>query len=1285
MRRRLHTQRLFWRTLLARQGKVFLTFLVCLGWTAWIASAQTGGQGGLQGTVVDQTGAVIRAASVTAINQASGTARTQKTTSAGLYQIAPLTPGIYTVEIKINGFRTLRQENIEVNGLTVTGYNATLTVGSADESITVTTAPPQLQTTNSVLGSTITNETYENLPVVMSGLQRDPTALATLAPGTQSGTRSPVMSGTGDYLAEVYLDGIPTTTINMQGDNRLVSLEIPVESVDQLQVMSGNSTAEYQGAGAMSLTTKSGGSKYHGEIVDLIRNTAFDSWGFTAPWTTKTVVVNGVSSTVQADKPVEHQNELSISAGGPIPSVLPFWNIKKKAFFFVNYDKYHGRSGGSPTLFTIPTTLMRTGDFSELGTGSYLYNPLTNTCTSTSCSRTAFAGNVIPSNYISSISKYEQSFMPTPSLSGITLNYLHGGDGGYDNHELSFKIDYDLTDRQRYSFHYSHGVRDNQGLFGVSLPLPYTTGTNNQVIPTTMIFEHQYILSSQIVNQFKYGFTRQGGQTLAPTAGGSWATDAGIGGLPAGQASENFPCSSFGTTTAFPKAAYSWTQCGASDASSKTVPNAFTIVDNLQWSKGKHALTFGFQLQWLQDNVSSQSTHSGIYTQSWAGISTSQYVGTSLNSAATGYSYASFLLGAVNSAGTSVPTYSMLGGRYLPFSPYIQDDWKVTPNLTFNIGLRWDYLPPFHEVADRWSFFDATTNNSITNTPGQLRFAGNRGADISSMSRTPAQTYWKNIGPRIGMAWSVNPKTVIHAGFSVSYSHGGGVGGRAYAGTGASQLGFGSPIVLPTASNTGVGAGPSFYLNDSTAFAAAGVSNTNFGGSSYVIPDPLTPAASSLTLNIGNYVNSSGSYVTPGAAPKYVDPYLSGRAPEFEFFNFGIQRALTKDITFTINYSGSESHFIDGAGQTGFWSGLIDPAHVAQLGSTLATDGATNIMNAQATTKNIAIAQAADSSISVDSWYAAAGAKSTTPTIGRWLRPHPQYSSPASPAWDNIGNVNYHSLQITLAQREWKGVSYTLNYTYSKGIGDDGDTRHSFPVPAEASSNGKAIPGKNRADRDLTDIDRPQNLNLYGYGKLPFGKGHLGGGNRLLSNIIGDWTAAGVFTYISGTPIEITASGCTMPSAGTCFPDVVPGMEKKIRQNGGWGKGVSGGNLASVRFLNPAAFTLPNAFPLPTCTLATQAKCDARVAITKVGDAPRHGLNLWTPSKYNINMSMSRTFKVTPDRVRFVFRADCTNITNKVTFGGINTTWSAASTSTFGYVTSAGGTRSFQFSGRIKF
>ena len=1282
------------RPLRSFRGRVMLALCLAIGCTP-VLSAQSAGQGAIQGTVTDGAGHVVGNATVTATDQSSGVASTRTTSSAGFYTVTPLIPDSYTVTITAPGFKSSVQKNIVVNGLSVIGYNATLQVGSTESSVVVTEAPPALNTTDATLGTVIDNHTYESLPILMSGQQRDPTAFATLAPGAQSGARSPIIGGTGNYLAEVYLDGIPTTTSDQQGDNRTISNSIPVEAVDQLQVVTSSPSAEYQGAGAINFTTKSGGDKYHGTIADFIRNTAFDTWGFTPPAATK---LNSAGQFVPAGKPVEHQNEFVGSVGGPVPFT------RHKGFFFFAYDKYHGRNGVNPAQETVPTTQMTQGDFSQLlGTdpmthlaNGQIYDPLS-TAACTAANKGALcryqfgygangvpngSPNVIPANEISSISQYEQKFLPAPTSSGLVNNYLAGsGVTGYDNHEFIAKGDYDLTPSQRLSFLYSHGVRQSVG-YGATLPLPYTDGDTSVISPTDIIFEHSFVITPHLVNQFKYGFTRFTQPVSSPTYGVDpyTAVDAGITNLPAGQAADAFPGTKFSASTLFADPITTWTEDGASDAEHAVVPNAFTVVDNLQWIKGRHSMTFGIQMQWLEDNTSSQSTASGILQETFSPTDTANFVGTTLNSTTNGFAYASFLLGAVNSAATGIQPFSETGGRYRPISPYFQDDFKVTPHLTLNLGLRYDYLPPYHEVLDRFSFFNPNAINPLTGTPGELQFAGNRGSDISCECRTPVHTDWKNFGPRIGFAYSMNDKTVFRGGYALAYSRSGGVGGRAGDSTGTGQNGFTANLVLPSASGTGVNAGPSFYLNNSAAFQGAGMGNTSFGGPGFVLPAPIAPAASALTNGIGNYVNSAGKYVSAGGAPSYADPYLSGRAPEFSFFNFGVQRALTNNITLAVDYAGSESHFIGGAPEPGFWSGQLNPQYIAVLGSTLATDNATNILNAPATPANIAIAEKADPAVTVPyPGYAAAGAISTVPTIGRMLRPYPQYSSPPTPEWDNVGNVAYDAIEITLQQREWKGLSYTFNYTYSKGVGDDGTSRSAFPVPASVSSSGFALPGGNRPDRGLTAVDTPQILHLYGVDELPFGKGGFGEHNFFVRNILGGWALSGIFSYNSGVPLLIVGSGCTTPSAGTCMPDINPNFHGPLRMNGSWGKGVTAAHLNAVQFLNPNAFSLPQAIPLPA------GASSKAVPITKIGDAPRTAaLNAWNPSHYDLDMSVRRSFAITPERVRFTFQADCTNVTNKTTFGGIDVTWAPGST-TFGQVTSASGNRDFQFSGRITF
>jgi hypothetical protein len=1257
------------------------------------AFAQTGGQGAVEGTVTDPSGAVVPNASVSATNQASGVVTTRPSSSGGLFSINPLIPGTYTVSVTAAGFQGYTQQNLVVDALKVTGLNITLAVGRADQTVTVSEAPPRLDTTNATLGGVIENATYQNLPLQMNGQQRDPTAFATLLPGAQSGARAPIIGGTGNYIAEIYVDGIPTTTANQQGDNRVVSNSIPVEAVDQFQVLTSVPGAEYQGAGALNFTIKSGGNAYHGTAAAFVRNTIFDTWGFSAPALTQKDV-NG--NTIPAKKPIEHQNELVAAVGGPIPFT------RKKGFFFVTYDKYHGRNGINPNTLTVPTALMRTGDFTELGSAPLIFDPTSNTCVGTSCTRKPVMGmkngiataNVIPASQLSPITQYMQKYLPAPSNTGTVNNYLGGVPSGYDNWEFLSKVDYDLTPAQRLSVVLTLGSRRNVPFTvggtpaGVVLPLPYAAGGLAVIKPTIIDVEHSIVITPRLVNQFKFGFVRFSqpiGSLTENVSGYRAAADIGITNLPAGQASNEFPGVTFGASKLFPNVQNTWTSAGASGATQTTVPNAFTLVDNLQLTKGRHSMTAGIQIQWLEDNVAPQSGPSGIYTQTYSANDTANFIRTSagvygntIDSTAGGYSYASFLLGAVNTSGTTIQAFSETGGRFRPISPYFQDDWKITPKLTANLGLRYDYFPPYHEVQDRWSFLNATAVNPVTGNLGALQFAGNRGADISCQCRTPVHTWDKNIGPRIGLAYSVNDKTVIRSGYALVFSRAGGVGGRAGAGTGTSQAGFTANLVLPSAQTTGAASGPSYYLNNSAAFQAAGLANTSFGGPGFVLPTPATPNAAALAIGTGNYINSAGAFQSPSGAPGYADPYLSGRAPEVSFYNFGIQRALTNDLTLMVNYSGSQAHFLStGANARGYWAGQLDPKYLAGLGGVVSADAVPiPILNAAATPANVAKAAAAMPGIAVPyAAYSAAASNKTgasVATISRMLTAFPQYSG-TTDTWGNVGNVSYNSLQITLDQREWKGLTYTFNYTYSKNLGDDNTFRTGFDTPSGATSNGASYK-QGRADRGFTTVAVPQAIAAYGVYKLPFGKGHMGNDSFLVRTIAGGWQFSSIFTYTSGAPLAITYAGCTAPLQGQCMPDLNPNFSGSARKNGSWGKGITAANFSAIPYIDVNAFSAPNNFVSTSTT-----------KINQIGDAPRTApLGLVSPSKYNVDASIRRTFDITPERLKFIFEVDCLNVSNKVTFGGISQAWAPGS-STFGTVGSASGNRDFQFAGRLNF
>jgi hypothetical protein len=314
------------------------------------------------------------------------------------------------------------------------------------------------------------------------------------------------------------------------------------------------------------------------------------------------------------------------------------------------------------------------------------------------------------------------------------------------------------------------------------------------------------------------------------------------------------------------------------------------------------------------------------------------------------------------------------------------------------------------------------------------------------------------------------------------------------------------------------------------------------------------------------------------------------------------------------------------------------------------------------------------------------------------LEPFPQYKSAPGVTWDNVGNLAYNAFELIMKMREYKGVNFTVNYTYSKNLGDEGTVRSYYPVPAAASSNGVAMPGNNRMDRSVTANDIPENLNVFGYGKLPFGRGKIGGDNWAVRTFAGGWQLSGIFRYASGKPLLITGTGCTAPGQGTCMPDLAPGRDLgSARINGGYGSGgVTFANYTQKNYLDPNAFAPLHVFPVGpyNCSSLNDSIMVGKTnvcssAVTKIGTAPRSSSYLRGPGGYGLDASLQRSFNITQERVKFIFRADCFNVPNKVSFSMSQTqTINAANpsnTTSFGRLTGYSSPRRFQFEGRITF
>ena len=1310
--------------------------------------AQTGGTGAISGTVVDSTGAVIPGATVTATNTATGVVTTRTATSAGVYNIGSLIPGNYTVTVTFAGFSTFKQENVTLDALDTFGLNVTMKNGSTGDTITVSEAPPVLETTNATLGGTIENSVYSALPLLISGgQQRDITQFSNLLPGAQvnPGGRSSIIGGTGQRVGEVYVDGLPLTTANQQGDNRPVFNIVPLEAIDQIKVVTSGYSAQYQGAGLENYNLKAGANQYHGSLFAYVRNTIFDAWTFSSkpgsPSNLVPTVVNGVIVQLPGSKPIEHQIEYGYAVGGPItiPHII---NGHDKLFFYTTLDRFRSRLGANAIAGqTVPTNLMRQGDFRELipvpntvggvptpntgGLGNSagttnsagVYTPFTQAIydptSQASCTAHSTNGpcryqygygpgtaigpggnpvitspgmtNVIPKGELSPITQYMASFLPAPldqTVGKISANYASAPPTGFDNWLVSGRIDYTVSAKQTISAAYNEGNRHAVPYTGSATPgisvVPYISTTLSTIHGRIADFQHTYQITPNLVNQAKYGFIYFGGPPVGNITGttnpGLYGLAAsGITGLPAGQASSNAANLSFAGTNA----QTAWVGNTPTNTSKALT---FEFLDNINFVKGRHSMNFGGQIQWLENNADtadgpSTPTSLNFNVNETANLTTSA-AGATTFAPSTGYSYASFLLGAVYTASTTLQPFSVVGGRFRPAALYFQDDFKLNSKITINAGLRWDYIPPYHEDQSRFSFLNPDLPNPITGAPGALQFAGNRGAGLSCQCVTPVQTYWKNFEPRVGFAIQMDDKTVLRGGYSLTYSHGGGVGGAAGAGTGTGQSGFTTPVAFADSI-----AGPAFYLNNNPAFSAQ---NTTFGGPGFTLPAPAAISTTTQGLGTGYYLTASGGNGGTGTGINYADPYVSGRAPQFSFFNVGLQRQITRNMSISADYSGSQSHFISGAaGIRGYYAGQIDPSYLATLGSNL---------QLPATPANIAKVQAA-TGVTLPTPTAsysnyASSAFGANATIAHLLTWKPQYSG-TSDFWGiNVANGNYGSLQIALAERATKGLTFNVNYTYSQNIDDAGTQRSGYAIPGNVLLNGQSY-SKNRIDRSISVNDQPQNLSIYGVYSSQYGKGSFGGEHFITRALLSGWQTSMIFQYSSGLPLAVTAACISTQNIGqgTCMPDVNPNFQGDVRKNGKWGAGVTAATLGSMSYLQGAIGTAPATGTTPGACLSSGGPfCNSNNYT--IGDAPRFPYGLRSMDNYRLNMALRRTFSIS-DRLKFTFGVDGSNLTNHTTFGnnaGNNQIGVAVNASTFGTLNFASADpRDFQFSGRFNF
>ncbi|HWR50010.1 MAG TPA: carboxypeptidase regulatory-like domain-containing protein [Bryobacteraceae bacterium] len=699
---------------------VSLLALVCL--LAVSAAGQTI-TGSITGTVTDPSGAVVTNAKVTAINAATGVTSEAVTNEAGVYRLQFLRVGNYNLAVETTGFKKFSGGpfGLEVNQ--VARVDVKLEIGNTSETVEVTSVAPILQTETTATGDTITSQKLSSLPLngrnfatmtllIPGAISTSPGAMNTSGRFQGSGSR-PQVNGNREQTNNFLLDGVD---VNDSIDNR-IGYQPNVDALEEVRVLTGNGGGEFGNVGGASviMTLKGGSNEFHGNVFEFFRNEKLDANGFFRNRNANTARRNGF-----------HRNIFGGTFGGPI--------VRNKAFFFVDYEGTEQRTSGPASASVAPAT-WRNGDLSQfLGQNQIIRDPDTGE---------PFSGNIIPAARIGPVARAlfsNTELYPLPNQAGtgalgVTGNYGASTRSKLRNHQADAKVDWRLSDKDNLMGRWSIGRYESgtsQQPLAVQIPGITEGPTTSAVVNWTRSF------SPRLVNDARISFSR----IVIDDSVSDWSGLLGTNGnqtlgISGGQPIAGLSQIAFGTGL---------TEPGSTGNVSSTADNKFQGQTFLTYTTGGHLLKFGGQLVRMQQNR--------FYAGNNGVLGVFRFNGTYTG----GNAFADFLLNKMAGKGRG-DVAGKWGHRHWRNALFFQDDWKVKPSLTLNLGVRWEYISPIYEVADR--------QVNINTFTGQLLYAD---AD-TEFGRALYDPYWKSFMPNIGFAWTppgFNNRFVIRAGYRFS-------------------------------------------------------------------------------------------------------------------------------------------------------------------------------------------------------------------------------------------------------------------------------------------------------------------------------------------------------------------------------------------------------------------------------------------------------------------------------------------------------------------------------------
>jgi hypothetical protein len=861
----------------------FLSVLILSGWLL----GQGQDRGVITGLVTDKSGAAIPGATVTITNQATGVNTIVSTTSAGNFSTPPLVLGVYKVQVELKGFKTSVQSDVTVASGATVRVDALLEVGQVSETVEVKTSTVDVNVETAEVSHILGEKYYHDLPVVMGSDIRLAESLLAMQPGyvpmrpngcaifrgSQFQSR---MNGGQTMAMENYLDG--ASFGSAIDHNNTQERSVPYDSVKEMKIIESNFSAQYgrTSGGFVEYTTKSGTSSFHGGAYDYYNYQGFNATG----------------ELLAKKAPIRKEN-WGFAVGGPVYIPKVYDGRQHKTFFFVDLDDLHYGQGALPAFAnTNPLPAFLQGDFSALldtttviatdvkGRPIYkgeIFNPATTATTGPpvrdgygfdAVTGLPIAGqaNFIPANdpLRSKIAAQLAALIPPPDVTGkISNNALQPSGNKYINPKTLFvRVDQSLGTNFSMSTSVNVNTRPSlrqcasfsQGCNFTSPATYFGEGFYQDITTRTVHQQFNWVIKPNLFNHTTVAFDRWVLPARPVSAGQHWVSRLGLvgpiedtGGAPrVSLNSPNIPYSHYGESD---------------QVAEGCIANRWQFLDDITWVKGKHTLKAGFEYRHHQFPFIGNGNVTGSYNFSYAETAGYDSAGNQLQQ--TGDPVASFLLGQVDNANFNVNFHHLLNEQYI--SPWVNDEFKVTKDLTLTLGLRFDYQGCLSDAHGNQSTFDPNTPNpGAGGHLGAIIFAGNGPGrtGLKCFEQAPKDAW----GPRIGFAYRINDKTSVRGGYGIYY---GGIPANQF--SGSSELGFSTNPTVPNFTN---GLAPAFYWD------------TGFPSSVIKLPPSIDPT-------IGN-----------GTGPTWVTKN-SKDLPRYQNYSLSVEHQFGTSMLLSASYVGN--------------------------------------------------------------------------------------------------------------------------------------------------------------------------------------------------------------------------------------------------------------------------------------------------------------------------------------------------------------------------------------------